>query len=394
LGATRLFTHSVPRADFRAPWDIGFDERVTMLTRGTPRAAYFFEKPDTSTFRYRVFNMTQALAAAPPGGPAAAWFDQDDFGRMERVIDLCDLLVVCRARYTHRIAGMIELARVRGRRVLFDCDDLVFDLAQTHVIMDTLGQVLDAPQVWDQWFAYIGRVAASFALCDGAIVTNPYLARRAQAAFGDARPVRVIPNFFERRQQEFSETIWQAKARSGWARDGRIHLGYFSGTPTHNRDFALIAGAVARLMDEDPRIVLRIVGFLDLGPALARHAGRIEILPLQDYLNLQRLTGEVEIGLVPLLDNMFTNCKSELKWFEAAAVGTLTVATPTFTYRNAIAHGTTGWLAAAQDWYALLSTILQDVDAHRHVLHQARHVALERHSWRHQARTIADALFA
>ncbi len=271
-----------------------------MLTRGSPRAAYFFEKPDTSTFRYRVFNVSQALAEGTPGGPSSAWFDQDEFDRMDRVIDLCDLLVVCRARYTHRVANMIERAKTRGRRVIFDCDDLVFDLSHTHMIMDTLGQALEAGHVWDQWFANIGRVAATFALCDGAVVTNPYLAQRARDAFADDRPIRILPNFLEPRQQALSADIWQAKAESGWSRDDTVHLGYFSGTPTHNRDFALIAGVIARIMDDDPRLRLRIVGFLDLGPELARHTTRIEFLPLQDYLNLQRLIGEVEVNLVPL----------------------------------------------------------------------------------------------
>jgi glycosyltransferase involved in cell wall biosynthesis len=380
--------------DYHHPWDIGFEDRMAMLTRGSPRAAYFFEKPDTSTFRYRVFNVSQALAEGTPGGPSSAWFDQDEFDRMDRVIDLCDLLVVCRARYTHRVANMIERAKTRGRRVIFDCDDLVFDLSHTHMIMDTLGQALEAGHVWDQWFANIGRVAATFALCDGAVVTNPYLAQRARDAFADDRPIRILPNFLEPRQQALSADIWQAKAESGWSRDDTVHLGYFSGTPTHNRDFALIAGVIARIMDDDPRLRLRIVGFLDLGPELARHTTRIEFLPLQDYLNLQRLIGEVEVNLVPLQDNMFTNCKSELKWFEAAVVGTLTIATPTYTFRHAIEHGQTGWLAASQNWESVLREVVRDIDGHADITWRARESALARHGWNNQRLVITDALFA
>ena len=35
-------------------------------------------------------------------------------------------------------------------------------------------------------------------------------------------------------------------------------------------------------------------------------------------------------------NNKFTNCKSELKFFEAAIAETVTVASPTFNYKNAI----------------------------------------------------------
>ncbi len=388
-----MFTSGVAPVAYQAPWQIGFAERLAMLTRGSPRAAYYYERPDTSTFRYRVFNVAQSLAAGPPGGASAAWFDGDDLDRMDRVLDLCDVLVLCRTRYTDRIARLVEHARARGRRVLFDVDDLVFDPDYAHLILDTLGSDLRSVAVWDDWFAYVGRMAAAFRLCDGALVTNRYLADRAAEAFGDGRPVRVIPNYLERAQQELSEQIWQAKAQSGWARDDRVHLGYFSGTPTHNRDFALLAAPLARLMDEDARLHLRVVGFLDLGPDLARHAARVEAVPLQDYMNLQRLVGEVEVNLVPLQDNVFTNCKSALKWFEAAPLGTLTVATPTYTYRQAIQHGETGWLAPSHGWEEVLRPILRDIDGHAAVAAQGRAAALDQHGWRRQDAAITAALF-
>jgi glycosyltransferase involved in cell wall biosynthesis len=237
-------------------------------------------------------------------------------------------------------------------------------------------------------------MAATFQLCDGAVVTNPYLAHRASEAFSDGRPVYIIPNFLERDQQALSESIWAAKQSSGWSRDGRLHLGYFSGTPTHNRDFAVVASTLARLMDDDDRLRLRIVGFLESGIELRRHQSRIEVVPLQDYLNLQRQIGEVEINLVPLQDNVFTNCKSELKWFEAAVVGTLTIATPTYTFRDAISHGKTGWLASAQKWEPLLIELLNDIRCYQCLASQARAEALKRHGWRNQAKQISKALFS
>ena len=53
---------------------------------------------------------------------------------------------------------------------------------------------------------------------------------------------------------------------------------------------------------------------------------------------------------MPLQYNAFTNCKSELKYFEAAVVGTQTIASPMFTYARAIRHGENGYLAQAHQW--------------------------------------------
>ena len=363
---------------------------MAVLRAGSPRAAYFYARPDTSTFRYRAYNVSQALA--DHGRASAAWFTDEDVPGMAQVLDQADVLVLCRnSLYTDRVARVAALARARGRPVLFDVDDLVFDPRYIHLIMETLDQNTGDGAMLDHWFAYVGRVAATFALCDAALVTNAVLGARVTDCSG--KPARIIPNALNREQQEVSGLVWDAKERTGWAGDGRVHLGYFSGSPSHNRDFGLVAGPIGRLMDRHPGLWLRVVGFLDHTPELERHRGRIETLPLQDFLNLQREMGAVEINLVPLQDNDFTNCKSELKWFEAAVVGSLTAATPTHAYRGAIDPGRTGWLARAHEWEAALDHILSDPGGHHDVRLAARRDAARRFGWRHQAETIEAALF-
>jgi glycosyltransferase involved in cell wall biosynthesis len=387
-----MYIAEIPPFTFSAPWEKSFDERMDMLLRGSPRAAYFYEVPDTSTFRYRAYNVWQSLAAEANGGPSASWFHNGDFDRIERVLDRCDVLVLCRVHYSDRINRIVSWARARRCRVLFDVDDLVFDVRCAHTLMDTLEVELN-DAAWQFWFGDISRIGVTMSLCDGVVVTNPYLAARAEAFLG--KPAHIIPNFLNREQMELCDRIWRAKDQSNWARDSRIHLGYFSGTPSHNRDFALIAGPLARLMDEDERLNLRIVGYLDgVGPELQRHCTRIETAPLQDFLNLQRQIGKVEINLVPLQDNIFTNCKSELKWFEAAAVGAVTVAAPTYSYRHAIEHGTNGWLAPAYAWEDVLREVIRGGEGcWRPVAARARTDAEERFGWRNQSAAIRSALF-
>ncbi len=389
-----MYTAKTAPVAYTAPWDIPFDQRVAMLMRGSPRAAYFYAKPDTSTFRYRAYNIAQSLAALGGGNqPSASWFTEAETGQMGRVLDACDVLVLCRnSLYTDRVARLAAQARARNRRILFDCDDLVFDPAFAHVIVDTLDQDPRVDAVWSTWFGYIGQVGATFALCDGALVTNPYLGGKAAAWSG--KPVRIIPNYLNREQQDISDQVWNAKTASRWRRDGRLHLGYFSGSPTHNRDFGLVAPVIGRMMDADPSLWFRGVGFLEPGPHLERHAARIESIPLQDFINLQREIGAVELNLAPLVDNAFTNCKSELKWFEAAAVGALTVASPTFTFRAAMQHGRDGWLAESFAWEPVLADVVRGFEAYRaDVAPRARAEVRERYGWDRQAAVITAALF-
>ena len=339
--------------------------------------------------------MMQCLAADEQSSVSAGWFDHRDLRDGGRFTELADVLVICRARYDAAVAAMVSRVRSRGIPVLFDCDDLVFDPKRTHHLLDCLDVDQSNDSEWTAWYGRIGRLNATLRLCDGLITTNDYLAARAQDLFPSIRTA-VVPNYFNHAQQDLSESLCAMKQASDWARTDALHIGYFSGSPTHAKDFQVAAPALARLMRRDPRIILRVVGFLDLPAEMAVLRRRIEFVPLQDFMNLQRLIAEVEINIVPLQDNVFTNCKSELKFFEAAICGTLTVATPTFTFRNAIQNGQTGLLAHVHEWDDALAravALVAETQAYAAFANRASAYVKDHYGWdRHSAR-IERAIF-
>ena len=349
--------------------------------------------PRLGTFRYRVYNMVQVLNRLSDD-VSAAWFCETDAQLLDAVVDCCDVLVICRAFYTSRMDALIGRAKDMRRLVVFDLDDYVFDLDQVQLVLRTIDADRTDPATQDYWYAYFGRIAASLRLCDRITTTNEFLAAEIRRVHQD---VRVVPNFLNVEQMEASERIMRAKRASTFARNEEMHLGYFSGTWTHNRDFALVADAVARLMDEDRSIRLRLVGAVASGPALSRHQPRIERHGLQDFVNLQSLVGTTEVNLVPLQENVFTNCKSELKYFEAAIAGTVTVATPTHVFAAAIRDGANGRLAEADEWAEKIHAVIDDLGGSRE-----RYIAMaelcrsdveERYSWERQLPGIRSALF-
>ena len=349
-----MFSHLVHGAlPYDPPWEReGLDDRLAALHGDRPRIAWLYEKPDTSTYRYRVYNMVEGLRADRSQRASAAWFELADVPSLMQRLPEIDTLVVARVRYDHVVARLIAAARAHGVRVLFDCDDLVFDTRYVHLVLDTLAQDAAHPGAWDWWFAYMGRIEATARLCDGGIATNDYLAERMREVVPG--PVAIVPNFLNRRQQEVSDTLLTTKRMRRFVADGPVTIGYFSGTPSHNHDFSIVVGALCRLLERDPDVHFRIVGFMDDIGALASFGHRVERLPLHDWVNLQRLIAEVEVNIAPLQENVFTNCKSELKFFEAAAVGTWTVATPTTTFAAAMEGEGAGRLCRAHDWDAAL----------------------------------------
>ena len=377
------------------PWLVSFEERFKPFSRGARRIAYFYEHRTRARSGIAYSTWLKHWRQPPnsvspqhgfPGRISPIW----NVSLTERM-----RLVICRTRFDADIDRMILRAKARGIRVFFDVDDLVFDPDYIHLVLDALGQPTSSQELWDYWFAYVGRIGATLRRCDAAIITNDYLAGKLQA-YAPQIALRVVPNFLNRRQQAESERIFASKRRSGFARDGRIHIGYFSGTPSHNRDFQVAVNALCAMLEEDARVVLRTVGFLKPDDFIKNHLDRIEVYPLQDFLNLQGIVGEVEINIAPLLDNSFTNCKSELKYFEAAITGTLSVSSPSFTIRNAIRNGENGFLANAHEWDLKLREAIQTVlDPPRYIemAEKAFHEVRRAYAWNRYASEITAAVF-
>lgn len=359
-----MFLIDQPAVSYSDPWNEGLAERLRRLYKGKRRVAYFYTRPDNSTFRYRVYNMLESLAYIDDEF-SGTYFAADDFDTLYSILEHIEVLVFCRVHYTGKVSQLIFRARTCGVRLLFDVDDLVFDPDFVHLVVDTVGQnTNDSYEMWVTWFADFARTGAVMRLCDGGITTNAYLANRIRhyANF----PVDIIPNFLNPWQLQLAEQIYDRKLQRGFARDKRIHIGYFSGSPTHNKDFDIAANAIRDMMAADSRIALRIVGFLDLPASIREYMSRIEFFPLSDFVNLQRLIGETEINIVPLQNNIFTNCKSDLKFFEAGIVGTITISSGTFTFRNVIRHGYNGFLAQSWEWGDHIQTVIGLLESHQY----------------------------
>jgi glycosyltransferase involved in cell wall biosynthesis len=321
---------------------------------------------------------------------SASYFFSDDLYIFDNLADLADILVVCRSGYCLKINHLVTKFRVRGKRILFDIDDFVFNPSYAHLIMSTLDQDTDNPNLWDYWFAYTSRMGETLRLCDGAITTNDFLAARISEFSG--LQVSVVPNFINKEQLDISESLFFRKKSSGFAKNDKISLGYFSGSPSHALDYAIITSALEEVLDNDQRVELTVVGYIEAGPSLKRFGNRIKYQPFHDYVNLQRLICSVEYNLMPLQSNVFTNCKSELKYFEAAIVGTLSIASPSYTYAAAIQDGKNGYISQAHQWASAIQRAIDDKGMYADMSVTAYADAYSKFAWLNQRDKIIKAL--
>ena len=119
--------------------------------------------------------------------------------------------------------------------------------------------------------------------------------------------------------------------------------------------------------------------------------GQIEFVPPVDFRKLQRAMSEVDVNIAPLVINDFTNCKSELKFFEAAIVETTTIASPTYTFKNAITDGKNGFLAQPGEWYDKLEYLYKHPKENQKIAKVAKEYALKHYYGKEFLREVEEA---
>ena len=253
-------------------------------------------------------------------------------------------------------------------KVLFDIDDLIFDYRDLKLIYNTTKE-----KSLFYWLGYIWGVRRIAKRVDGFLCTNEFLAGKLKRSFN--KPVRVIPNSLNREQVELSKKLIKKKDK----KQEKFVVGYFSGSPTHMKDFRMVEPELVKFLQSHEDVKLRVVGDMEFSNEMKKwiEKDRVEVLDKVDYLKLQELISGVDVNIAPLLINDFTNCKSELKFFEAGVVETTTIASPTYTFKKAIKDGKNGFLAKSGEWYDKLEYLYKHPEENKKIAKNAREYALK-----------------
>ncbi|NSZ86809.1 glycosyltransferase [Agrobacterium tumefaciens] len=326
--------------------------------------------------------MVEAIRELDPCEIVASWFSLDEIDSLMSLLPRIQVLVLARVRYGKSVGELMARAQAFNVRILADFDDLVFDTSYAHLVLANNDQPTENDAHINSWYAYVGRLQATAALCDGGITTNEFLAPKLAKACGG--PVSIVPNFLNKRQQEFSKILLEKKRAKNFRGSGTVKIGYFSGSPTHNRDFQIAVQALCRLLKEDRDVTVRIVGFMESFRELSQFSERVEVIELQDWLNLQARIAEVDVNIAPLQLNDFTNCKSELKYFEAAVVGTFSCLSRSYTFAHAVSDPQDALIVDDWRWHEALSTavdLVRTPQVYGQRVEKAAERAYSRYGW-------------
>ncbi|MDY7078947.1 MAG: glycosyltransferase [Chloroflexota bacterium] len=327
------------------------------------------------TRRYRCFHQQEQLALQ---GVENGFCESDDPQLLVDVLDY-DIFVLHRVPYSQLIGLVIDLAHLRGKPVVFETDDLVFDpeLYEHIGFVDTL-----AVEAAREFRDNLRRLAKTFQRCDCVLTTTEFLAEEARRRGKPAYVNRNTPSseMIRISEQAFATRCQQMEQQEEEERTRPVVIAYFSGTGSHNRDFGIVAEPLIWALGTYPQVWLHISGHLELGPEFSPFHTRIRRAPYVAWRELPHLIAETDVNLAPLeLDNPFCRAKSENKFVEAALVGVPTIASQVEAYEFAITDGEDGLLVtSSEEWKNALQTLLDDPERRCEIGRSARHTAYAR----------------
>lgn len=335
------------------------------MTKNTSKIHFIAKNPDCAYSRYRHTNIIEALALSKKyTASISSTYDPS-----------VDIVVFGRQSLGIRnLRSLVKTAKTDHKIIVFDIDDnlLFFRNIPYFIKHDRKSPIF--------WFLYISRIRFLLKSCDATTSTNQFLSDKLYKV--SHKSSLVIPNFLNRAQIEASKNPQKPNG---------FTLGYFSGSATHDEDLALISAPLANFLHDHSDAKLILTEGTAIPENLAQFSTRIVKKPLVDYIALQEYYASVSVNLAPLVVNDFTNCKSELKFFESAIAETTTLASPTYAFQHSIVDGKTGFLCKTKnDWYIQLEYLYSRPEENVKIAKAAKKYCLEHYYGAEILKTIED----
>lgn len=349
LGALYRSLAGGPAADAAAGGPEPFEPATdAAVPRRTVRRVVFLVGIESAPLRYRARLPAEALGLLGVHTDVRHYRDPE-------LAELCacaDAVVAYRVPATTQVLDLLAACRQRGTPVLCDLDDLIFD---PDLAAEIPALTLLPPDEAALWMEGVRRYRTTMEACDAFIGSTESLCRHAEDVTG--LPTERFANGVGIRLARAADATL-ARPRT----PGPLRIGYLSGTDTHDHDWRHVEPVVVETLDAYPDVELWLGGKVTPSAALDRFGARVRRLPMLPWLELPGVLRDLDVNLAPLAPgSRFNEAKSAIKWLEAGLTATVTLASGTQPFREAIRHGHNGMLAdGADQWREGLRLLLDD----------------------------------
>ncbi len=275
------------------------------------------------------------------------------------------------ATKTEKLDKFITKLEKNKKTIIFETDDLTFDkdIFQETDAYKNFNE-LEKKQYEDNNFLLENKTVKF------ATTSTTYLAKQLEKY---NKKVFVIPNKVSEKDLADAK-----KAMENVERDSeKVTIGYFSGSKSHDKDFAVVSDVLLRILEKNKNVQLYLVGALDIGKNFEKYRNQIIRRPLISREKYYQELAMCDITIAPLeIGEPFCESKSELKFFESAIVKVPVVVSNTQTFQEAIRqNGEDGFIASnSNEWYEKLTALIKNKNLRREMGEKAYETALQKYT--------------
>lgn len=312
----------------------------------------------TQCVRYRIEQKQEQLIEAGYQVTTSSWTDIN-----QNELNLSDIIIVYRAPALPPVVHAITKAKLLGKIVIYEIDDLIFDAIYPAEYSEYAGAI--SIEEYGGLTHGMALFNAAARLCDYAIAsTEPLQQRLSQLVTSgqafihrnglDIHNNNILDNNIARPHPSLSSA----------PEDDTITIFYGSGTLAHNTDFIKIAlPAIERVLQKHSQARFMVVGHLTLPQSFVKQfkSQLIQEPKTKTIEEYWALLAKADINLAVLEVNEINDCKSELKWFEAACFKTPSVVSATKNYLDVVNEKEDGMIAETpEEWFTALDLLVEN----------------------------------
>ena len=299
----------------------------------------------SQTVRYRAENMVRVI------NKSSEWrafiFETFNANILVNYIDQIDVIICTRTRYDELYA-FIDVANRHNVTSYYDIDD--FRFSEKCITPSEMGMTVSDINYQYQKLAN---------QCQGFITTTLFLQKEIERLY--RKKTYLIRNFLDYTQSNLANQYCKEKMNELAYDDTTFCLGYYA-SDSHYRDLSLIADELVTFIEAHKDVEIRIGGMSKV-PAILENdtlSDRVKILEFMDGYKLMKEFAEVDVNLIPLILDDYSEARSEIKYFEAGSVGTLSIMSPSEVYKDIVWRGNKGVLCEQGEWNYKLEKIYKD----------------------------------
>lgn len=298
--------------------------------------------------RYRVEQKIEQLEYAGFDCADYAW---TNITEAMNQLSFFDVVIFYRTPAFTGVIKAIKYAKAIKKVVFYEIDDLIFDPTLFPESIESYGGQVDQDQ-YDGLVKGTVLFREAMQMCDLAIASTKPLLKQMEKIVGEG-------NCYLHRNALDSKNIRSLETATPKVARDDVSIFYGSGTKAHNSDFdELVAPALVRILQQYPHVRLTLMGYLTIPEILTPYSEQIDrVNPVKDVIVYYEFLKQADVAIAVLHPTVVNNCKSELKWFEAASFKIPTIVSNTEVSLEVVRPGKDGFIAAnAEDWFTCLGT--------------------------------------